>query len=252
MEEYVADKRLIYAAQGPQDWTIARADAWGRSFLAETPARAASVADGRPAAKVPTAAYLEGLRGRARLEGADEEVLPATLSVRGEHMRRNLLAAALGARVLGFPSAEVRHAAATFGGIDHRLEAVRELDGVTFYNDSAATIPEATLEAVGSFDRPVRLIAGGSDKNIDFSLFARIAPRVAGLYLLDGTALDAIAAAAGDFDGPFSSLSAALDAAVSAARAGEVVLLSPGCASFGMFQNEFDRGRTFRDLVRAL
>ena len=132
-----------------------------------------------------------------------------------------------------------------------------EREGVRFYNDSAATIPEAALEAVSAFDAPIHLIAGGTDKNIDFSPFAQIGRRVEGLYLLEGTAAEAITAAVARGGrrapvGPFSSLEEAVHAAAKAARRGEIVMLSPGCASFGMFQNEFDRGRQFRELVRAL
>jgi UDP-N-acetylmuramoylalanine--D-glutamate ligase len=130
---------------------------------------------------------------------------------------------------------------------------VRERNGVRFYNDSAATIPEATLEAVSAFSEPVHLIAGGTDKNIDFTLFAEIAARVRGLYLLEGNATAAIArAAASAYGGPYASLEEAVTAAADAARPGEIVILSPGCASFGMFQNEFDRGRRFRDIVEGL
>jgi UDP-N-acetylmuramoylalanine--D-glutamate ligase len=272
MKEYVADKRLIYAAQGSDDWTIARDDEWGRSFLAETRARRAVVSDTRPAGsgaaggrveastrdeRFEASAFFEGPVGIARVADREEQVVPEELLVPGVHMRRNLLAAALACRLLGVPAATVRDAVAAYPGIDHRLELVTERDGVRFYNDSAATIPEATLEAVSAFDAPVHLIAGGTDKNIDFSPFAEIAGRVAGLYLLEGNAAETITAAVvrGGHTapaGPFSSLEKAIGAAARVAHRGEIVILSPGCASFGMFQNEFDRGRQFRELVRAL
>lgn len=260
MEEYVADKRQIYAGQSPHDWTIARDDSWGRSFLAETPARAAMTADTRPGestgAGAEADAWLEGAVGVARVDGREETIVPGELLVPGIHMRRNLLAAGLACRLLGVGARAVREAAGSYAGIGHRLELVREHRGVRFYNDSAATIPEATLEAVGSFEAPVHLIAGGTDKNIDFSLFTTIASRVRGLYLLAGNAAEPIQAALGGgaetVRGPYPDLEQAVAAAATAACAGEVVVLSPGCASFGMFQNEFDRGRMFRDIVGAL
>ena len=314
MEEYVADKRLIYAGQGPGDWTIARDDDYGRSFLAETPAKPAEVSDAPPVRPGQVHhgrdegehayAYLDGPVGFACTGGREEEVVPERLLVTGVHMRRNLLAAALGTRLLGVDAEAVREAVSSFPGIGHRLEHVRERGGIHFYNDSAATIPEATLEAVSAFAQPVHLIAGGSDKNVDFGLFAHIRERVARLYLLEGSAVGAITAvlenakggaetgaapadpgadmgtgpARGEsgaapgvtgagggpgagadpahlpstVSGPFPSLESALGAALSNARPGEIVILSPGCASFGMFQNEFDRGRQFRDLVADL
>ena len=284
MEDYVADKRQIYAGQGPADWTLARDDSWGRSFLAETPARPALLCDRRPAAgfaaapgadaggipaagDIPAAAgretvsaWLEAERGFARLsDGVEEEIVPRELLVPGVHMRRNLLTAGLAARLLGVDPERIRGAAASFRGIGHRLELVRERAGVRFYNDSAATIPEATLAAVSAFESPVHLIAGGTDKNIDFGLFSEIAGRVAGLYLLDGNAAAAITKAvaaagvgAGAARGPYGSLEEAVADAAGAARDGDGVVLSPGCASFGMFQNEFDRGRRFRAVVADL
>jgi UDP-N-acetylmuramoylalanine--D-glutamate ligase len=291
MDDYVADKRLIYAAQHPADWTVARDDAWGRLFLDETPAQGAVASDAPldPAdAGAVAGAWLDGPVGLARVPGggsagggaadaggaAAEVIVPERLLVPGIHMRRNLLAAGLVCRLLGVEASAIRDAAAAYPGIDHRLELVREYGGVWYYNDSAATIPEATLEAVSSFEAPVHLIAGGTDKNIDFSLFSEIASRVTGLYLLDGNAAGPIlevlgrggpsgggagAARGGDavgsglrLHGPFASLDEAVTAAARAAREGEVVVLSPACASFGMFQNEFDRGRRFRDIVLAL
>ncbi|MFP4374204.1 MAG: UDP-N-acetylmuramoyl-L-alanine--D-glutamate ligase [Spirochaetaceae bacterium] len=273
MEDYVADKRLIYASQRGADWTIARNDTWGRSFLRETPARGAVTADAPldpTEAGAAAGAWLDGRVGIARVpdDGGSaaartaaqgEEILPERLLVPGAHMRRNLLAAGLVCRLLGVGADAIRHAAAGYPGIEHRLELTRERDGVRYYNDSAATIPEATLEAVGSFDAPVHLIAGGTDKNIDFALFSEIAARVAGLYLLEGNATPAILEVLGGRKtaglsprGPFASLEDAVSAAAGEARAGEVVILSPGCASFGMFRNEFDRGRRFRDIVQAL
>lgn len=271
MDAYVADKRLIYAAQQNTDWTVARDDAWGRLFLAETPAQGAVVSDAPldPAeAGAVAGAWLDGPVGLASVPDADlgdeaaKVIVPERLLVPGIHMRRNLLAAGLVCRLLGVEADAIRAAAAAYPGIEHRLELVCELGGVWYYNDSAATIPEATLEAVGSFEAPVHLIAGGTDKNIDFSLFSEISTRVAGLYLLEGNATGPILEVLGGGGdaagnnlqphGPFASLEDAVTAAARAAREGEVVILSPGCASFGMFQNEFDRGRRFRDIVQAL
>ncbi|MAG36202.1 MAG: UDP-N-acetylmuramoyl-L-alanine--D-glutamate ligase [Dehalococcoidia bacterium] len=175
----------------------------------------------------------------------------------GAHNRANVAAASTAARVIGIPAGTIGRAVAAFPGVPHRLETVREFEGVRYINDTTATTPEAMLAALGAVDRPTVLIAGGTDKGLDFSsLRATVqGPRstVTSVVLLKGTATAKIAAACGPkVLGQPGDLEAALGAASGAAEPGGVVLLSPGCASFGMFANEFDRGDRFRDLVRAL
>ena len=159
----------------------------------------------------------------------------------------------------------IHQAVSSFRGVPHRLEAVRELDGVLYINDSASTAPVAGIAALRSFDRPIVLIAGGNSKNLDMRDFAaEIAARVKDVVLLAGDASDAFAAAirsaaelAGHahqvlVTGPLDDLPRALAEARRAAARGDVVLFSPGFTSFGMFLNEFDRGDRFRDLVLGL
>ncbi len=155
---------------------------------------------------------------------------------------------------------------ANFGGVPHRLEVVRELDGVTWVNDSASTAPVAGVAALRSFTEPLILIAGGNSKNLDASEYAAEAARRAKrVLLLKGNAtegfselLRAAAVEQGRADaetfisGPYDDLAAAIQDARRAAAPGGVVLLSPGFTSFGMFLNEFDRGDQFRALVHAL
>ncbi|HLZ24611.1 MAG TPA: cyanophycin synthetase, partial [Ktedonobacterales bacterium] len=150
-----------------------------------------------------------------------------------------------------------------FGGVPHRLEVVRELDGVTYVNDSASTAPVAGIAALRSFTEPIVLIAGGNSKQLDFSEFAAaVAERVKSVVLLKGNATDEFAAAVRSaaqaqglpdpVAGTFGDLAAALDVARAASAPGDVVLLSPGFTSFGMFLHEFDRGDQFRRLVGEL
>ena len=159
--------------------------------------------------------------------------------------------------VLGIPAPVIDRAVAAFPGVPHRLETVREFEGVRYINDTAATMPEALLAALDAMDRPTVLIAGGSDKRLDFS-GVRAAVQgpgsmVAAVVLLAGTATPKVAAACGEkVMGQPGDLAAALVTARQAAEPGSVVLLSPGCASFGMFASEFDRGDRFRELVQAL
>lgn len=150
-----------------------------------------------------------------------------------------------------------------FSGVEHRLEYCGTANGRRIYNDSAATVPEATLAAVRSFSVPVRLIAGGTDKNLDYGALAEAASEAAGTYFLEGSATDKMLAvlsrsrslprsgAPARVRGPFGSLEECLDAALGDAAVGEVIVFSPGCASFEKFDNEFHRGRVFKSLVEA-
>lgn len=145
-----------------------------------------------------------------------------------------------------------------FAGVEHRLEYCGTVGGCRIYNDSAATVPEATLAAVRSFSAPVRLIAGGTDKNLDYGALAEATAEAAGTYLLEGSATDKMLAVVprprsgpGPVRGPFGSLDECLDAALRDAAPGEVIVLSPGCASFEKFDNEFHRGRVFKSLVES-
>jgi UDP-N-acetylmuramoylalanine--D-glutamate ligase len=128
MEDYVNDKRVIYQGQDKGDVTVASPDdPWGRSFLTETP--------GRP---IPCSAEND----------PSGEAVPPVLLVPGRHQRKNLSAAALALLDLGLPVSFVRESLGTFPGIEHRLEFFRETEGIRFYNDTAATIPEAAAAAV--------------------------------------------------------------------------------------------------------
>jgi UDP-N-acetylmuramoylalanine--D-glutamate ligase len=189
------------------------------------------------------------------------------IRLRGAHNLGNVQAAALAAEQIGVDGATIARAVASFTGVPHRLEVVRKVNGVTWVNDSASTAPMAGVAALRSFAEPVVLIAGGNSKNLDASEFAAEAvARAKHIVLLAGNASDAFAdalraaaVAQGRADnvsdlieGPYDSLSYAIERARASAAPGDVALLSPGFTSFGMFLNEFDRGDQFRALVLAL
>lgn len=272
MEEYVADKRLVYADQDASDYTICDRDSpWGRSFAGETRGRVLWYSD---SPLEDEGAWLQagpkgGVVGLGRIAGGEpsaaagasshapgaEEILPEDLLVPGVHMRKNMLAAALALRAMGVEAEPVRRAMGAFPGVEHRLEFFAESGGVRWYNDSAATIPQAVDAALSSFRVPVVLITGGTDKNIDFEPVADTYARAASIVLLAGTGTDKLmpllARRGLAWKGPFDSLAAAVEAADGEAAPGGVVVLSPGCASFGMFAHEFDRGKKFKETVRA-
>ena len=189
----------------------------------------------------------------------DQTTLPASdIRIPGAHNRANIAAAASLATAFGVSDAAIGRAVASFTGVEHRLEFVRELDGVRYINDTAATVPEAAIAALHSFDRPIVLICGGADKRLEFGEFAQvIADSAKAVVLLDGTATPKLQAALAQAtnkqflvgEGAYTDFAVAIHAARAAAAPGDIVLLSPGCASFGMFRNEFHRGEEFRRIV---
>ncbi len=258
MKAYIADKKIIYEGQTNDDLTIAADDAWGREFLAETRGRTMRYADHQLEDGV-AGGWIDGRTGEGFIRFASGEAIclvPEKVLTPGYHQKKNLLAAALALFDLGIESEIIREAMGSFPGIEHRLEFFHEKDGIRFYNDTAATIPEAAAAALEAFDSPVVLVTGGTDKDLDFSPLAMKAQKAKAVILLDGTGSDKLKPLLGkegiSYKGPFNTMEAAVKAALESARSGEIVLLSPGCASFGMFQNEFDRGRQWKEAVKRL
>lgn len=256
MEEYVADKRLIYADQSGEDFTLCNFDdAYGREFARETGGQVRYFSASPLPPPMEGAWLAEGI-GHVREGGETREVMASKVLLPGPHNRLNLLVAGLAALLLGASVESVREGLSSFRGIPHRLALIREWRGISFYNDSAATIPEATAAALRSLERPIILIAGGTDKNLDFAPLGEVAGLPKEILLLAGSAtakaVAALSAKGRAYRGPFSSLGEAFDAAIDLAAIGDAVLLSPGCASFEMFRNEFDRGSAFVRLVEEL
>ncbi len=260
MEAYVADKKLLYADMEEDSYLLCNADdGWGSVFASETHAAVrwyttrTELPETLPAVSSQAGTWItpEG-RGIVKLDGRETEILPATLAVPGTHMRQNLVNAAHMMVLFGADPDSAGKALSSFPGIEHRLEFFHEDAGVRYYNDSAATIPEAAAAAAGSFDRPVILLSGGTDKDLDFEPLARVAGTVKRLLLLAGTGTDKLIPLLRSrqigFDGPYQSLEELVAAARRGAEAGDIVVFSPGATSFGMFKNEFDRGRQFKAL----
>ena len=187
----------------------------------------------------------------------------SAIKLAGSHNIANVLAAVVGALVLGAPVEVVKEVIETFKGVANRLELVRELDGVKYINDTASTIPTSAIAALHAFHEPVVLIAGGHDKKLPLEKFAHtILQKVHRMILFDSAVGQKLYEHMQKDDAkklkdivitPFArSMAEAVERARIIAKPGSIVLLSPGAASFGMFQNEFDRGDQFVAVVKAL
>jgi UDP-N-acetylmuramoylalanine--D-glutamate ligase len=190
------------------------------------------------------------------IEFAADDPLPAEPLIPGAHNRENAAAATAAARAAGIDDEAIAEALRTFAGVEHRLELVAERRGVRYVNDSKATNTAAARRALVAYDAPLRLILGGSLKGESFDELAReIAARGRVDVLLIGEAADELAAAldrAGVAHERVGTLARAVATAAARAEAGDVVLLSPACASFDQFENFERRGEDFRRLVQNL
>lgn len=178
------------------------------------------------------------------------------LRVPGRHNRENASAALAIARRLGVPDAASLAALAGFRGLPHRLEFVRELAGVGYYNDSKSTTPESARIAIEAFDVPVVMLLGGYDKHVEFDDLAGAVWQRARAAICYGAVREKIAETirrvGGDLHPPVDvvdTLTTALDRARMHAKTGDVVVLSPACASWDQFQNYERRGELFRKIV---
>ena len=257
--DYAATKRGIARHQRPGDWLVVNRDdpeAWRAA--GETAATVVPFGDGD---RGGNGAWLtaEGLRWRWR--GVETRwPRPASPALAGRHGAHNALAALAAAMLAGADPDAIGRELEAFGGVKDRMEWIAELDGVTFINDTTATAPAATVAALDALSQTagqVHLLAGGADKGLDPSPLAESAARYqAKVYLFAGTATPALESALRTRGltpcGPFAGMSEAVAAARGEAKPGDVILLSPGCASFGLFRDEFDRGDRFREAVLSL
>lgn len=251
METYAEAKFRIFANQGAGDTLIVNRDDDRLADLApDGPQVWRFSARSRDAVMfLDGDAIVYAPPGAARVEIARR----ADVALPGEHNLLNVMAAALCSIAAGVEPTRLRDGIRSFRGMAHRLEMVQSIDGVDYVDDSKATNPEAVIAALHAYDRPIVLLAGGKSKQTDFHELGRVVDRRAKAAILIGEAAGEIAAAIASVQ---TVRAATLEAAVEAARAiaepGDVVLLSPGCASFDMFGSAEDRGERFAGAVRAL
>jgi UDP-N-acetylmuramoylalanine--D-glutamate ligase len=257
--DYAATKRGITRHQRPGDWLVVNRDdpeAW--LAAGDTAATVVPFGEGD---RGDDGAWLTADGLLWRWQGVETRwPRPASAALAGRHGARNALAALAAAMLARAHPDVIGGGLEAFGGVKDRMETVAALDGVTFINDTTATAPAATvaaLESLAGRRGQVHLLAGGADKGLDPSPLAEAAARHrAKVYLFAGTAtpvLESALCARGLTPcGPFTGMSEAVAAARGEAEPGDIILLSPGCASFGLFRDEFDRGDRFREAVAAL
>ena len=176
------------------------------------------------------------------------------IALPGRHNLANILAAATAAKILGIPNSRITQVISTFVGVEHRLERVLDINGVTYYNDSKATNVDAVKVALDSFDNTIYLILGGKDKGGKFSQLLPHAQNKVKEIVVYGQAIETISAALGDAVKleQVSSLKDAVEICHLRAVSGDIVLLSPGCASFDQFENFEERGNAFKSIVTEM
>lgn len=270
MDDYVWSKENIVRYQSDDDWAVFGADNDVTQLMAErAPGQIMFFSASRP---VPRGAFLDGDRlvmrwsagsgpcGSGGLGAGDIVVAHRSdLKIPGMHNVQNALAAIVVCAAAGADPEAMRDAIAAFSGVEHRLEPAGEVGGVIFINDSIATTPSRTIAALEAMERPIVLIAGGYDKHLPFDEMARLALGKVHTAALVGVTADKIEQAfeeAADRAAvrPPAIIRAdtfreAVEAARLASRPGDAVLLSPACASYGLFRNFEERGRTFKQLV---
>ncbi len=254
-ETYAAAKARITERQVAEDFLVLNAEDKATQMVALKTKAQVFWFSGRRPIKQGAFVYGESVLFVLREGAKAEPVMPVSdIHLKGSHNVENVLAAVCAARLAKIPAESIRTSVAGFAAVEHRLELVKVVNGVEFYNDSKATNVDASMKAVASFAGGIHLILGGKDKDSDYTLMSEmLRERVKIVYTI-GSAAEKIER---ELQGVVKIVSAetlqvAVAKAAKAATIGDVVLLSPACSSFDQFENYEQRGRVFRQLVNEL
>lgn len=254
-EKYVASKRRIFENQNDGDALIYNRD--DPVTLAQVKYARSTVHRLPFSTKEPLSegAFLERGRMVVVVNGKLSEIIsPEEMSIRGIHNLSNAMAATLAARFMGIPAASLRATLRNFKGVEHRLEFVRERNGVWFVNDSKATNVDSVWYALQSFTRPIIVIMGGRDKGNEYSRLNELIRKHVKAVIAIGESAEKVVGAFKDIVSVAhaGSMEEAVQVGAAMAAPGDLVLLSPACASFDWFQNYEHRGRSFKEAVMNL
>ena len=254
-ETYAAAKARITERQEAEDLLVLNAEDKAAHMVALKTKAQIYWFSGRRPIKQGAFVHGESILFVPREGAKAEPVMPVSdIHLKGSHNVENVLAAVCTARLAKIPAESIRASVAGFAAVEHRLELVKIVNGVEFYNDSKATNVDAAMKAVASFGGGIHLILGGKDKDSDYTLMSgMLKERVKIVYTI-GSAAEKIER---ELQGvvkivPAETLQVAVAKAARAATIGDVVLLSPACSSFDQFENYEQRGRVFRQLVNEL
>jgi UDP-N-acetylmuramoylalanine--D-glutamate ligase len=254
-ESYAAAKTRITENQTAEDFLVLNAEDKAAQMVALKTKAQIYWFSGRRPIKQGAFVHGESILFIPREGAKAEPVMPVSeIHLKGSHNVENVLAAVCMARLGNISAESIRASVAAFKAVEHRLELVKLVNGVEFYNDSKATNVDAAMKAVASFAGGIHLILGGKDKDSDYSLMSELLKERVKIVYTIGSAAEKIER---QLHGvvkivPAETLQAAVSKAANAATVGDVVLLSPACSSFDQFENYEQRGRVFRQLVNEL
>ncbi|HWP82458.1 MAG TPA: UDP-N-acetylmuramoyl-L-alanine--D-glutamate ligase [Bacteroidota bacterium] len=253
MERYAASKSRIFMNQRSDDILISSTDdQWTARSVGAAKCRKIGFSIQR---ELNEGAFTDRGKMITVLNGKRTEIIHTNeISIPGMHNLSNAMAATLVGQLCGVSPASIRATLRNFKGVEHRLEFVRVVNGVRYVNDSKATNVDSVWYALQAFDEPIVLLLGGRDKGNDYSKLHDLVERRVRAIVAIGESADKVVAAFGSRKETTkaSSMDEAVRLAQSLAKAGDVVLLSPACASFDWFQNYEHRGMVFKELVRQL
>lgn len=255
MENYIAVKESITKNQKPEDLCVLNyEDAALRKFGEGLQTKAVWFSGKR---ELNNGFYLkEDTIYHSHAGNKTEIIKTEELNLLGRHNYENVMAAAAMALGIGVPLDKVQEALRRFTAVEHRIEFVAEKRGIRFYNDSKATNPDAAIQGIGAMDRPTFLIGGGYDKESTYDEWIDAFDGKVRELILIGQTREKIAETAKRHGFTVITMADSMEEAVEIcygrAKSGDAVLLSPACASFGMFKNFEERGRIFKEIVRSL
>lgn len=251
-DDYASSKFRIFSNQGESDAAIINGeDPMITAGLSAIPSRIFAFGHKRPQKE---GAFVEGKVLFCRLEGKEERYSLADFKLAGEHNLENVMAAVLAGRLCGCGPEAVQNALDTFRGLPHRTEFVCEVNGVSFFDDSKGTNVGSVVKSLAGFRQPVILIAGGRDKGGSYKVLEQPVKEKVKALILIGEAKEKIRPALGHLTRTLEadSLPMAVEMAYAEASPGDVVLLSPACASFDMFRSYAERGDIFQKAALGL
>jgi UDP-N-acetylmuramoylalanine--D-glutamate ligase len=253
MELYAASKARVFENQTTDEVLIYDADdEWCRKEAARAKCRTIGFS---LKTKQKEGAFVENGYLVTVIDGARSEVIPCEdISIKGMHNLYNSMAATLVGQLLGVGSASIRSTLKNFKGVEHRLEFVREVNGVRYYNDSKATNVDSVWYALQAFNQPIILLLGGRDKGNDYSRLTELVKDRVKAIVAIGESADKVEKAFKEVTTVTraDSMDGAVQKAKNLSVSGDLVLLSPACASFDWFRNYEHRGQVFKELVNRL